>query len=242
MPRWSRRRSVSEMARSRQRADDFLEGTDLPRNWLYKVTTPAVVRSRRWKFEFFMAHMRPTPAARILDVGVCNKTERATNFLESWYPWPQQITAVSIDPVPDARDLFPDVTFVTADGRSLPFEDKEFDIGFSNAVIEHVGTREQQRAFAGELMRCCRAVFVATPNRHFPIDPHTLYPLVHWLPPVQRRHAYTLLGRPGWSTVDALNPLSAHDLRQCFATASEVRIVRQRLLGLTSNLILMATA
>jgi hypothetical protein len=30
---------------------------------------------------------------------------------------------------------------VVADGRELPFRDTEFDVSFSNAVVEHVGGR-----------------------------------------------------------------------------------------------------
>ena len=42
---------------------------------------------------------------------------------------------------------FPRVRVVQADGRALPFGDGEFDLGFSNAVVEHVaGGREGQRA------------------------------------------------------------------------------------------------
>ena len=38
------------------------------------------------------------------------------------------------------------MTAVRADGRELPFADGEFDLGFSNAVIEHVaGGRDGQR-------------------------------------------------------------------------------------------------
>jgi len=49
------------------------------------------------------------------------------------------------------------VRAVRADGRELPFEDGAFDIGFSNAVVEHVaGGREGQRRFVGELCRVAR--------------------------------------------------------------------------------------
>ena len=72
---------------------------------------------------------------------------------------------------------------VRADGRELPFDDAAFDIGFSNAVVEHVaGGREGQRRFVHELCRVARRVFVTTPNRWFPLEVHTLLPLVHWLP------------------------------------------------------------
>ena len=64
----------------------------------------------------------------------------------------------------------------------MPFADGEFDIVFSNAVIEHVGGREQQRRFVEESLRVARRAFVTTPNRWFPVEVHTRLPLVHWLP------------------------------------------------------------
>ena len=75
------------------------------------------------------------------------------------------------------------MTAVRADGRDLPFADGEFELGFSNAVIEHVaGGRGGQQQFIGELCRVAERVFVTTPNRWFPLDPHTLLPFAHWLP------------------------------------------------------------
>ena len=105
------------------------------------------------------------------------------NFFEASYPWPGQITAVGPTGLERFTAAFPAVCAVRADGRQLPFADAQFDLGFSNAVIEHVaGGREGQRQFVTELCRVARRVFVTTPNRLFPLDPHTLLPFVHWLP------------------------------------------------------------
>jgi SAM-dependent methyltransferase len=87
------------------------------------------------------------------------------------------------------------VRLVVADGRRLPFADGEFDVAVSNAVVEHVGGADDQRAFVHELCRVGRRIFVSTPNRWFPIEVHTLLPLVHWLPRARARAAFRALGR-----------------------------------------------
>ncbi len=68
-----------------------------------------------------------------------------------------------------------------ADGTQLPFGDREFDIAFSNSVIEHVPP-ELQAAFAAEVSRVADRYFVQTPNRYFPIEPHYQLPLFQFLP------------------------------------------------------------
>jgi hypothetical protein len=73
---------------------------------------------------------------------------------------------------------------VQADGRYLPFKSKSIDWVFSNAVIEHVGGWARQKQFANEIRRvAAKGYFVATPNKHFPIEPHTLLPFYQFLPP-----------------------------------------------------------
>ena len=203
----------------------------------WRLTAPLTERSRRRRFETFVRLMTPRENERILDVGVNDSTFRSSNFLEARYPWPGNITAVAPMPVPVFAAAFPEVTQVLADGRALPFKDGEFDVGFSNAVIEHVGSRDQQRAFVAELTRTCRRVFVCTPNAGFPVDPHTLLPFAHWLP---RRWWHAVLRRTGnafWADDEMLNPLSARDLEALFPSNVHVRIERQRILGLTTVLI-----
>ena len=73
------------------------------------------------------------------------------------------------------------MTVLEADGTQLPFGDGEFDVAFSNSVIEHVPP-ELQAKFASEVGRVADRYFVQTPNRYFPIEPHYQLPLFQFLP------------------------------------------------------------
>ncbi len=203
----------------------------------WRLAAPIMERSRRTRFDRFIALMAPRAGDRLLDLGITDKTGRSRNFLEAWYPWPAQITAVAPMSAPAFVAEFPDVTFEIADGRALPFGDGEFDLGFSNAVIEHAGSREQQRQFAAEITRTCKRVYLCTPNRGFPVDPHTLLPFVHWLPRSLRDPLLRATGNGRWASEAALNPVGARDLAALFPAGANVRIERQRVLGWTSVLI-----
>jgi hypothetical protein len=183
---------------------------------LERLAASLSLRSRRRKFRLFMEEMQPTAETTVVDVGVADAPfgegeGQATtyNFLEAMYPWQKRITAVSVDELPRFREAFPDIRTVQADGRDLPFADGEFDVAFSNAVVEHLGDRASQEAFIRELCRVADRVFVTTPNRLFPIDPHTLLPVVHWLPERVRER---LLRRPDLR----LRPLSPREFRSLF--------------------------
>jgi len=157
-------------------------------------------RSRRRKLDLFFETMRPTAETTVVDVGVSDGGYGAdllgtANFFEALYPWPERITAVSTQYLTVFQEAFPQVTAVRADGRDLPFPDDSFDVGFSNAVVEHLPDLESQRAFVGELCRVSRRVFVTTPNRRFPLDTHTLVPLAHWLADDRRDAVYRRLCR-----------------------------------------------
>jgi hypothetical protein len=174
------------------------------------------LRSRERKLRLFLELFRPGPGTTLVDVGVTDAPfggGSSDNFFEALYPWPGQITAVGHTGLDRFAAAFPQVTTVRADGRELPFEDAQFELGFSNAVVEHVaGGREQQRRFVHELCRVAERVFVTTPNRWFPLDPHTLLPFAHWLPdgPARRR----LLRARGFD--DVLDPLGPGELAALF--------------------------
>ena len=189
--------------------------------------------NRNRKMRLFMEHMRPTPDLRVVDVGAADSgfltgagLASTYNFFEAWYPWPEQITAVADVPLTRFAEEFPGIEHVVADGRSLPFEDDSFDIAFSNAVIEHVGGREDQRRFVHELCRVARRVFMTTPNRWFPVETHTLIPFVHWLPRAPRDRAFALLGRDNWTGTELLG---SRELMRLFPESVDARVVEARI-------------
>jgi SAM-dependent methyltransferase len=194
---------------------------------LRRVASRISLRSRERKLRLFLELVRPGPETTVVDVGVTDAAFGAgstDNFFEALYPWPERITAVGPTGLDRFAAAFPRVRAVQADGRALPFGDAEFDVGFSNAVVEHVaGGRDGQRAFVRELCRVARQVFVTTPNRFFPVDPHTLLPFAHWLPAGPQRER--LLRARGFD--DVLDPLGPRDLAALFPYP--VRVVNRGL-------------
>ncbi len=71
---------------------------------------------------------------------------------------------------------------IVGNALSLPFQKGKFDLIFSNSVIEHVGSYENQKIFAEEVMRVCDKYIIQTPSFWFPLEPHSLIPLFQFIP------------------------------------------------------------
>ncbi len=151
------------------------------------------------------------PGARVLDVGC------GTLGLRGLAP---ELDVTGVDLVD--RPAYPG-PFVRADAtRGLPFGDGAFDLAYSSSVVEHVAPADRP-AFAAELRRVARGLWVQTPARSFPVEPHALLPFAHWLPPRLRR-PYWRLGVAGeWEEIALL---SRAELAALFPGA---RVVAERL-------------
>jgi hypothetical protein len=213
-----------------------------PDGLLWRWTEPLTIRSRAAKFELFLRQVGADPAYRVLDVGGGSDEARGGNYFEQHYPYRERMVTCIYGAGAELeafRRHHPEIAVVAGDGCHLPFRNDAFDVVVSNAVIEHVGLREQQRAFLAELMRVAPRVFLATPNLWFPVDTHTLVPLAHYFAPRLRFPIYRWLGRGYWASLAHLNLLSASDLLDLVPPGVQSKLVRLRLLGITHSLVLI---
>jgi SAM-dependent methyltransferase len=149
------------------------------RAWVIRAGRPIHKRLRREKLELFLALTAYAERNKLLDVG--GGTGIDSEFVPLYQTF-REVTVVNLDPSPDQNQL-PNVEQMVGDGCCLPFADGAFDWVFSNAVLEHVGGIEKQRRFAAEISRVARCgYFVTTPNKWFPIEPHTLLPFYQFFP------------------------------------------------------------
>jgi hypothetical protein len=140
-----------------------------------------LVSARDRIFQDFMARMRPSSSDQILDVGVSDVVNDGANVLERTYLHQSNITACGLGAGFQFKTTFPLVRYFQIEPNvRLPFDDGSFDIATSNAVLEHVGSFENQLLFVRELCRVAQRVFISVPNRFFPIEHHTALPVAHY--------------------------------------------------------------
>jgi hypothetical protein len=170
--------------------------------------------ARRRVHDLFMQEMQPGLNDRILDIGTSDDTGIESNMLEQLYPHRKNLTCASLTDGQAILAAYPGVRHVRiAPGEPLPFADNAFDMVYSNAVLEHVGSQTQQGKFLAEVCRVAPRRFLAVPNRGFPIESHTCLPLVHYLPKVWFRWLLRNTRFDFWSREENLNYVSAPELR-----------------------------
>jgi len=142
--------------------------------WLSQVETRA--RRRRHRFFTGLLPVLDRPL-EILDVGgVHDYWKRAGDTA------PLNANVVLFN-VFSQSDLPANFSSVVGDARDLSrYADQQFDVVFSNSVIGHVGSPQDQLRMAREIRRVGVRHFVQTPNHGFPIDWRTLVPGFHFLP------------------------------------------------------------
>jgi ubiquinone/menaquinone biosynthesis C-methylase UbiE len=206
------------------------------------LTVRIAAHQRRKMFRRFMRDTRVTANDRVLDVGVTSdRSLEASNYLEAWYPYKNMVTASGIDDASFLCHQYPGMSFVMADALQLPFCDQAFDVIHSSAVIEHVGSFARQCAFVAECCRVARrGVFITTPNRWFPVEFHTVLPLVHWLPKKIFRALMHHTGFGFFAEERNLNLLTAPALSRAASANHDFRheVSSVALVGWPSNLLL----
>lgn len=186
-------------------------------------------RSRARKLELFVRTVQPSASSTILDVGVEDgapgdgRVFATANFIEEGWP-AGHLTAVGLHEGHAFCAAYPEVRYVQADARHLPFGDASFDVVVCNAVIEHVGDLASQRQLVAECCRVGRIVIMTTPDRRFPVEQHTYLPLVHWLP---ERIYRPLLRRIAADRVGDIRLLTPRELARLFPADRDVAVLQR---------------
>lgn len=132
-------------------------------------------RSKR--FEFFKSLLNKLhKPIKILDIGGTQAFWESLSFNEP----DVEITLLNLEVQETTHSNFKSVK---GDATNLSeYADKSFDIVFSNSVIEHLFTKENQVLIANEVKRVGKNYFIQTPNYWFPIEPHWVFPCFQYLP------------------------------------------------------------
>ena len=179
---------------------------------------------------------------RILDVGGVPEYWEYMDFI---YLGKSKITSINVKnyDIPKRLNYIVNSVIGTAiDMRD--FDDKEFDLAFSNSVIEHVGGFDCQKKMANEMLRVARHGFLQTPNRYFFMEPHFLFPFFQFLPQFVRTEIVYRFDTGHYKKaesrseakqlVGSINLLSGRQLRFLFPRAE---IKKKKWFGMTKSYI-----
>jgi hypothetical protein len=181
-----------------------------------------------------------SPNSTVLDMG----------GVASWWsvvnPGTRLITIINLDARHQKTCEQAGYFFMAADARELPFKDHQFDLVHSNSVIEHVGSFDDQRRFASEMLRCGKAIYLQTPNHWFPVEPHLMTVFIHWLPFSVKRHlvrwfsAWGWINRPTQAKIDEflrdIRLLTRHEVETLFPGCS---MQNEKFMGLVKSFVVV---
>lgn len=203
------------------------------------VKTYFSLKARNKMYQRFKQCCQPTRKDEVLDLGATPDENLAdSNFFEKLYPYKNQITVASIEDCAFLVEKYGLKAYVQNHPKKpLPFADGEFDILFCSAVLEHVGTREDQKFFLKECMRISRKIFITTPNRYFPLEMHTFLPFLHWLPWKTFQKIVRRLKGEFWADINNLNLVSKKDILSMFGE-NILQVSYIKTFGMNSNLVI----
>ena len=213
------------------------------KSFLYKIFQRITLNARNEFFNLFLVNNGYSNDKTIIDIGTTPSLDKEQNiFLENIKNNPN-ITCLSNQDCAILQKKYKNIkNILVGDGRDTKIDDNSFDIVHSNATIEHIGSFKNQISFVREMLRISKeSVFIQTPNRFYPIDFHTILPVVHWLPKSIHRKILKYLKLDFYSKEENLNLLSLKDIKSIckILNIKKYKILKYKLFFLTSNLILI---
>ena len=193
--------------------------------------------------DIFKKHLDYSDNDSLIDVGTTPSLNDSHNLILQKTINNNQVTSFSNLDCKILHKKFSNIKeFITGNAIDNNLPDKSFEIVYSSATIEHVGSKENQLLFVSECVRIAKkSVFITTPNRYFPFDLHTKIPFIHFLPKNLHRRLLKIIGLSFFSMEENLNLLSKKDLINICKKlrVKNFYIVKHKFCFFTSNLILI---
>ncbi|MGH3688498.1 MAG: class I SAM-dependent methyltransferase [Pseudonocardiaceae bacterium] len=199
-------------------------------------------RARRWQYLY--STFPQLGSYRVLDLG---------GTPGSWLQAPVQPRSLTVLNLYDGElqigyetsSLPSWITVVAGDACDPPqhVREQQFDLVFSNSLIEHVGGSFRRKMLASFICGTSSRYWIQTPYRYFPIEPHWIFPAFQFLPLATRSwlsRTWPLMHSRAedWtsSVVTALDVelLSITEMNYLFPEAT---IYRERMFGLVKSII-----
>ena len=164
------------------------------------------MRLRRW--DVIRSHLPELAQMKVLDLG---------GTLHWWQRAPVRPSHVTIINLETSGADAPWLTELTGDACRADelIAGQDFDLVFSNSLIEHVGGHGARSTLAWVIRSLAPRYLVQTPYRYFPIEPHWIFPGMQFLPlPIRGAIAprWPLGHTRGWPSSKALSEVMATEL------------------------------
>ncbi|MDN3669280.1 class I SAM-dependent methyltransferase [Echinicola jeungdonensis] len=195
-------------------------------------------RDKRFRFfeNAFKENFEGKSPIKILDVGGTEAFWKGKKFIETG---DVEIIFLNLKEEPVTQ---PNITSMAGDATNLSqFGDQSIDLVFSNSVIEHLYTWQNQVKMALEIQRVGKKHFVQTPNKFFFIEPHYAVPFFQFIPKSIR---YFLLTKTKisrlqkWESqrakqyIDEIRLLSHNEVQKLFPSS---KIYLEKLMGMNKS-------
>jgi hypothetical protein len=137
--------------------------------------------ARRKRFAELQRRFPDLADMSVLDLG------GTPGFWETASTRPRHVTVVNLDDIGESSG---GLEVIHADACELPetITTRDYDLTFSNSLIEHLGGHQRRSRFARQVRDLAPHYWVQTPYRYFPFEPHWVFPGQQFLPAKARAY------------------------------------------------------
>lgn len=190
-------------------------------NIFYSLLDPFSNFTRGKRMALFERIMQPKSGMKVLDLG-------GQPMIWDVIKTELNITCINLPGVAvQKHPTHHKITFIEGDACHMPqIRPGDFDLIFSNSVIEHVGDASKRLQFANEVQRLSAKYWIQTPYKYYPIEAHNGMPF-WWLYPQSVRDNFIKKWRvelPAWTEmVETTDIVEANEFRELFPKAKFLR-------------------